>query len=138
MKNKLFLLGILALATAAAAHAQMPPVIVQNCNNPDIGNTNIFVTPAVITWNPCQAAQLDSISPGVSGFFFAHELCHVSLRTLSEDAADRCAAAQVGPAVAAAAIQYFLQVAPVYPYLPAYGTAYDRAQRIAQSAGLPL
>jgi hypothetical protein len=140
MKNTLLLLAFtFGMTTAAtrAASAQTMPVVIRNCNNPDIGNTNIFSTPVVITWNPCLAVQADAVSPGASAFFFAHEMCHASLRTPSEPMADRCAAAQVGPAVAAAAVRYFLTVAPTYPYLPAYGTAYDRANRIAEAAGLP-
>jgi hypothetical protein len=137
MKKTLFMFVAVAITIGASMANAQGPIVMQNCGNADIGNTNIFVVPAVIIWNPCLAAQADSISPGTSQFFFAHEMCHASLRTANEAAADICAAQNVGPAAAAAAVRYFLIIAPSYPYLPQYGTAYDRARRIAAGAGLP-
>jgi hypothetical protein len=136
MKRNLLTLTFTLLVAALSAHAQAP-IVVYNCQISDIGNTNIFANPAVVTWNPCRAQQADAISPGASAFFYAHEMCHATAHSGSEPAADICAAANVGPAVAQAAIRYFMIVAPTYPYLPQYGTAYDRVRRIAAAAGIP-
>jgi len=66
--------------------AQVGVQVVYDCNLPDIGmaTTDRRGRP-VIVWNSCKAQLTD---PLVAQFFWQHELGHIYLATLNEDAAD--------------------------------------------------
>lgn len=72
-------------------------------------------------WNPCRAQQLDARHPGVSRFYYQHEMAHVTVRTSVESEAD-CQAARVlknDRAALSAAVAHFR--ARGNEYIPGYG-----------------
>jgi hypothetical protein len=78
------LLACLLLPSEAMAEAGVR--VVYDCDLPDIGmaTTDRRGRP-VIVWNNCKAQMTD---PLVAQFFWQHELGHIYMNTLNEDAAD--------------------------------------------------
>jgi len=92
----------------------------------------------------CQAAanQLNAQWPGAGHFYYVHEYGHIALQTADEAQADCWAARELrnapgGEQTLDAAIRHFIarQNEPVHPR---YGPMLQRAQRVANCAGLSM
>jgi hypothetical protein len=123
----------------SGALAQVP--VVENCAATGGDIAVVRPGPTIIY---CQAAadQLNAQWPGAGHFYYVHEFGHIALQTLDEARADCWAAQQLrstpnGRQTLDAAIRHFVarQNEPIHPR---YGPMLQRAQRVANCAGIPM
>jgi hypothetical protein len=100
----------------------------------------VFLPHGAIFLCPKRTFEIDRAHPGASFFFRVHEYGHLALHTRNEALADAWAAEQLshsasGRRTLAAALSYFNDLGE--RYAPLYGTGYDRALTVAQSAKIP-
>lgn len=89
---------------------------------------------------PRRALEIDRAHPGASLFFRIHEYGHLALHSRNEALADAWAAEQLshsvsGRATLDAVLSYFIHLGKRFALM--YGTGYDRALTVAQSAQIP-
>ncbi|MEA2325523.1 MAG: O-acetyl-ADP-ribose deacetylase [Thermoanaerobaculia bacterium] len=134
-------LGARAFAqwTPRGALAKVP--VVENCNATG-GDIAVARPGPMIIYCQARADQLNAQFPGAGHFYYVHEFGHVALNTADEARADCWAAQQLrnvqnGRQVLDAALRHFVsrQNEPVHPR---YGPMLQRAQRIANCAGIPM
>ncbi len=141
-----FVVGITTGLSAAVAQwspsgalAQVP--VVENCAATGGDIAVARPGPAIIY---CQVAanQLNAQWPGVGHFYYVHEFGHIALQTADEARADCWAAQQLrdvenGRQILNTAIRHFIS-RQNEPVNPRYGPMLQRAQRVANCAGIPM
>jgi hypothetical protein len=100
----------------------------------------VFLPHGAIFLCPKRTFEIDRAHPGAAFFFRVHEYGHLALHTRNEALADAWAAGQLrqsafGRRTLAAALSYFNDLG--VRYAPMYGTGYDRALTVVQSAKIP-
>src|SRR5260370_20406599 len=128
-----------------------PPLSLQNVPvREDCGKTRggigisfqptLFDPQGAIYLCPRRALEIDRAHPGASLFFRIHEYGHLALHTRNEALADAWAAEKLshsipGRATLDAVLSYFIHLGKRFALM--YGTGYDRALTVAQSAQIP-
>lgn len=100
----------------------------------------IFLPHGAIFLCPKRSFEIDRAHPGAAFFFRVHEYGHLALHTRNEALADAWAAEQLSQSASGrttldAALSYFNDLGK--RFAPMYGTGYDRALTVAESAKIP-
>jgi hypothetical protein len=100
----------------------------------------VFYPHGAIFLCPKRALEIDRAHPGASFFFRVHEYGHLALHTRNEALADGWAAEQLvhslaGRRILVAVFSYFTDLGNRFAVM--YGTGYDRALTVAESARIP-